>query len=223
MELIWHSGTDFKIKTTQLINREAIKVEISRKLDYSALCICTDSALWNLLYYSGYLTMDQNNELSIPNKEVLSEWYDWLQLEGKISTTWLFDLLMRGDLTKFNRDLSETIMNTLSYHDVANAKEAVYHLFLAGLFAQAQFSGYEVKSNRESGLGHVDIRIEPKSTAPIRMTAIIEIKRIARNNDDEEYQDEDEESVDELLKKAKEGFEQIVACQYSQNIPAHSE
>ncbi|CAG8652944.1 3059_t:CDS:2, partial [Paraglomus brasilianum] len=132
------------------------------KLDYSALRICTDSALWNLLYYSGYLTMDQNNELSIPNKEVLSEWYDWLQLEGKISTTWLFDLLMRGDLTKFNRDLSETIMNTLLYHDVANAKEAVYHLFLAGLFAQAQFSGYEVKSNRESGLGRVDIRIEPK-------------------------------------------------------------
>ncbi|CAG8681447.1 7669_t:CDS:2, partial [Paraglomus brasilianum] len=44
MELIWHSGTDFKIKTTQLINREAVKVEISRKLDYSALRICTDSA-----------------------------------------------------------------------------------------------------------------------------------------------------------------------------------
>ena len=50
--------------------------------------------------------------------------------------------------------ISELLWNTISYNDY---REDYYHAFLAGIFVGR---GYSVDSNKEKGLGSLDISID---------------------------------------------------------------
>ena len=61
----------------------------------------------------------------------------------------------------------------MSYHDLAKEPEAFYHGLLLG-FTVSLYTSYDIKSNRESGLGRFDIMLIPKDTK--KMGVLIELK-----------------------------------------------
>ena len=179
-------------------------------LDYSLLSQHGDDALWTLLYYAGYLTTKGNLTftnltfirhfaLSIPNNEVFTEWQGWLQYSKTYESDSILEMLLQGNLIEFEKELPNMILDILSYHDVPdNLVESNYHLFMIGLFSQAQFRGYKLKSNKESGLGRFDLIIEPTDNAIYQISVIMEIKILKhKNNDEDEYDIIDDETDDE--------------------------
>lgn len=134
-------------------------------------------ALWSLLLYSGYLTLQTRTRkgsrlyysLRIPNTEVKQlyqdiflQWMDDRIGESKVAD--MLDALTKGDLEIFEHHFSRLVRETLSYYDTAgDAPERVYHAFVLGLLANLDYR-YHVRSNRESGLGRYDLMMIPKDT-----------------------------------------------------------
>ncbi len=99
--------------------------------------------------------------------------------------------LINGEIRLFERLFSEFILETLSFYDVNQKnEEAVYHAFLLGILIN--LSDYEVISNRETGLGRVDIILLHKEDKN-RLAIIMELKTI------DEFE---EETKEKALKKA---------------------
>ena len=215
-------------------------------VDYSSLSQHGDNALWTLLYYAGYLTMDnpltftRHSVLFIPNNEVFTEWQGWLQHSKTYESDSILEMLLQGNLIEFEKELPKMILDILSYHDVPdNLTESNYHLFMVGLFSQAQFRGYKLMSNKESGLGHFDLKIEPTENAIYQTSVIMEFKLLKHKNDDEdEYiiddetddvetgheKTDNEKFIDEdetehgLQKKSEEALAQIIEKKYRTGI-----
>jgi hypothetical protein len=202
-----------------------IKEDINEDINYDLLSnnFVDDDVMWTLLYYSGYLTYD-GNHLFIPNKEVFTEWMGWIRIKGIKNPNLLLNMLLEGNLATFEKEFPNLIMSVLSYHDVRdNLVESNYHLFTVGLFAQAQFCGYKVESNKECGLGLFDLKLVPNEGANYLTSVIIEFKAIkSKYHDDDEYCEEIESDFNEeennvesyLQKKAIEGFKQILEKKY---------
>lgn len=202
-------------------------------VDYNLLSRHVDNSLWTLLYYAGYLTMDGKNVLYIPNTEVFTEWQGWLQNRNTFDLDSMLEMILLGNLTNFERELPKMILSIFSFHDVPdNLAESNYHMFMVGLFSQAQFRGYKLLSNREGGLGRFDLKIEPTEHADYLTSVIMEFKIIKnKNSDDDEYDPIDdyeetgpnEDEVEcKLRKKAKEGLEQISKNKYDSDINSRS-
>lgn len=150
-----------------------------------------EEALFNLLVFSGYLRAarvvndprdDIYYRLSIPNREVrdvyATTFQRWMRARlggGESGVERLKKALFEGDAEALEEQLQAFTMNMLSYHDV-KAKEAVagagpasprlrteqvVHAFVIGLLATLP-SEFEVRSNRESGLGRPDVMIRPR-------------------------------------------------------------
>jgi hypothetical protein len=99
--------------------------------------------------------------------------------------------------------LREFVLQALSYHDLAPDVEAAYHAFFVGLFFNLQ-DEYEILSNRESGLGRLDLALIPKDKE--RKGLIMELKRVSKYK---------KETVEEAAERA---FEQIEKLQYEQEL-----
>ncbi|RIA84340.1 hypothetical protein C1645_421767 [Glomus cerebriforme] len=150
-------------------------------------------------------------------------------------------MLLQGNLIEFEKELPKMILDILSYHDVPdNLAESNYHLFMVGLFSQAQFRGYKLMSNKESGLGRFDLKIEPTENAIYQTSVIMEFKLLKhKNNDEDEYNIIDDETDDEetghektdnekfidedetghgLRKKSEEALAQIIEKKYRTGI-----
>jgi len=136
-----------------------------------------EDALWSLLVFSGYLKAekigadalgDTIHRLSIPNREVrqvyATTFRRWMKARmaghgGNLDK--LTRALLAGDAELFEEQLQAFVTNLLSYHDPgALEPERVYHGFVVGLLAVLE-PEYQVRSNRESGLGRPDVTIRP--------------------------------------------------------------
>jgi hypothetical protein len=121
-------------------------------------------------------------ECAIPNWEVKALYCNIIEawLGNGHGMEWyqsFLSYLLKGNVEKFTENFGQVLSQTISVHDMAHNPEAFYHGFMLGLVAGLDSRQYEVKSNRESGLGRYDIVIIPKD---ISKTAIIfEIKSIA--------------------------------------------
>ena len=147
-------------------------------------------ALWSLLLAAGYLTarsVVQDDEglraaLAIPNvelryvfKESIRSW-----LAGRTGSLddlrLLTDAMFAGDAEGFGERLSELTVRTLSVHDTGGRRpERVYQAFVLGLLVHLG-PAYEVRSDRESGLGRVDVTVTPTTAG--RPGAVLELKRL---------------------------------------------
>ena len=178
------------------------------------------SALWSLLFMSGYLKIIHKEnrsrglwcQLKIPNREVgnlyrkiIEEWLAGDQgIEGydRFLTS-----LLTGDMPNFERILKSTLEKVISIHDLARNPETFYHGFMLGLSVSLHDDKrYELASNRESGYGRCDFLL--LSHDPTRLSIVLEFKRV-----------EPEKSVLKLTKKleaaAKAGLTQIEVQQYA--------
>jgi len=163
-----------------------------------------DKNIYSLLFFSGYLKcLDKEliNQkyycnLTIPNREVeyifeniVSNWISEKFQSNRLEL--LLKSLINGDIETFEELFSQFVLETLSFYDVNRKnEEAVYHAFLLGILINLK--DYEVISNREAGLGRVDIILLHKRDKN-RLAIIMELKKINRFR---------ENSKDEALKNA---------------------
>ena len=169
------------------------------------------TAVWSLLVFAGYLKArfvelnsekDPVYELRIPNIEVrLFFRYTvaaWLRKKTDLDNErvlTLMDHLLNGDTERFIKKFRKLVEEILSYHDIGGKEpEKVYKVFVLGLLTLA-IDGYQVKSERESGLGRYDVAIYPKDVS--KFGAILEFKR----SDDDELEEMADEALAQIERK----------------------
>ena len=116
----------------------------------------------------------------------------------------LANALYDKDAAKIKEALNKFMMKTISYYD--NLKENYYNGLMLGLLAIGE-SNYDIRSNRESGLGRYDIQLIPKKSALPGI--IIEVKAA------------DKDAGVELSKIAQTALKQIEEKKYDTELCAH--
>lgn len=158
-----------------LIQGETIRSVINDKLAFPDL-LKTAANIWSFMLFSGYLKVFDNQPsqikpdeytLAIPNYEIakvfdsiIQNWID----DGPVTNERLQQMLQalrENNMNIFQRILNDFVVETLSFYDAGGHNpEKVYQAFLLGMLVSD--GGYEVSSNRESGLGRYDILLRPR-------------------------------------------------------------
>ena len=189
-------------KLNNLLFGKKVEEEITGKSTLQEVLEAQD--LWELLLFSGYLTIDSKMEkniysIKIPNKEV-KEFFGDSFIEISFGTNLTFKNLivnlLDNKIEKFESNLQEILLKYMSFYDVSNI-EKVYHSFILGLMIHLE-GKYKISSNGEGGLGRYDIAIEPLDR---NLRGVILEFKVA----------DSEEKLDE---KASEGLEQIEDKKY---------
>jgi hypothetical protein len=185
-QCISHGSGELKAEVEDLLKGNAIEKKLEEGF------IFTDfenkpNAIWTLLLYSGYLTLEGApqgplSRLRIPNAEVrelynstILGWFERGLSERKYRL--LLDALTSGDIETFSLLFKEYVQSSVSIFDVSGIEpEKTYHAFVLGMLVGLK-DRYEVKSNRESGLGRYDVMLIPKNREALGI--IIEFKKIS--------------------------------------------
>lgn len=146
--------------------------------------------------------------LSIPNKEIKTIYYNEIlslltEDIGENTVMNLANALYDKDAAKIKEALNKFMLKTISYYD--NLKENYYRGLMLGLLAIGE-SNYDIRSNRESGLGRYDIQLIPKKSALPGI--IIEVKAA------------DKDAGVELSKLAQTALKQIDEKKYDTELCA---
>ena len=177
-----------KADIEQLLKGEIIEKNIEDGVVFSELHQ-SPNALWSLLLYCGYLTLDRAPSygipchLRIPNIEVgelyksmILGWFE--QSIHEHNYRLLLSSLTSGDIDTFSQIFQEFMLSSVSVFDVPfDDSEKIYHGFILGMLIGLR-DRYEVKSNRESGLGRYDVMLIPKNSNDLGI--IMEFKKIGR-------------------------------------------
>jgi hypothetical protein len=181
-ELISRGGGKLKSELVDLIEGKELEKQVSDNIVFPDIEKSSDN-VWNFLLFSGYLKLGEKREesdrtyykLTIPNTEVKIIYED-------IILGWTTDGLHEGDFDNmllamltgeedyFSDILNKYLISSLSYFDTA---ESFYHGMFVGM-AMRLGDRYNVKSNRESGLGRFDVMLIPKN--PQDSGVVIEFK-----------------------------------------------
>lgn len=180
-ELIENADMGMKKEIEKLIAGGTIEKPVHEDITYGDIHKTQDN-LWNFLFFTGYLKMTGKRfetdtiylTMSIPNAEIryiyknkVLEWF-----EGKLKNEnqdKLYKAILDGDCESIEEQLSEKLLETISFYDYA---ESYYHGFMAGLLRGCQ--DYIVESNYESGNGRPDIIFKYPSSRG--QAVIIELK-----------------------------------------------
>lgn len=207
------ADTTTKDEIEQLITGDAVEKKIRLDLTYDEIDANIDN-VWSVLFTTGYLTRLGKNEngvysLVIPNKEVrevfvsqINEWFIGVVKNDSSSIKKIVSGFLEGKTDDIQRELTMFLGETISVLDTKarnEEKENFYHGILIGILKN--YSGWAVKSNKESGDGFADILLKPKNPD---MGIIIELK-YAR-------------SMNELDKACERAVEQIKDRRYDTEL-----
>lgn len=178
-ERLEQASVSFKQKFNELILNGVIATTVD--LQTGTYDGGGDAALWGLFVNAGYLTFTDESDdpttlrrLRIPNGEVRDEFKEIVARHVGIQRSRLdelFDALVnRRDPKTFSATYKEIVKTITSYHD---ARENAYHMLL-GMCVYLE-GRYEIRSNRERGLGRSDILL--KATRPSDWNIIVEFKQ----------------------------------------------
>ena len=186
--LIAKGTDDLKADIEELLRGGIVEKTIEEGIVFTSL-EQSPNAVWSLLLYSGYLTIDATPSygvpcrLKIPNIEVgelyktmILDWFKTTIHEHKYRM--LLSSLTSGDIDTFSQLFKEFMISSVSVFDVpAEESEKIYHAFVLGILVGLK-DQYEVKSNRESGLGRYDVMLIPKNKNDLGI--IMEFKKVGR-------------------------------------------
>ncbi len=186
-QLITKGTDDLKADIEELLKGGIIEKKIEEGIVFTDLGKNANT-LWSLLLFSGYLTLAATPaygvpcKLRIPNIEVgelykslVLEWFEKSIHEAKYHL--LLNSLITGDIDTFSQIFQEFLISSVSVFDVpADESEKIYHAFVLGMLVGLK-ERYEVKSNRESGLGRYDVTLIPKNSSDLGI--IMEFKKIS--------------------------------------------
>ncbi|BBE31479.1 hypothetical protein OSSY52_16200 [Tepiditoga spiralis] len=214
-KLIKEGTVNIKDNVEKLINGEEVECEIIETMVYGDLNLNSESAIWTLFLFSGYLKWTskkrQNNittyKVKIPNEEVKDFFVQTVRnmlRESNISIENMLLNLKVGRIKTFTDQFKDLTMNTLSYFDVSGKEpERFYHGLILGMSVGLK-EKYIIKSNRETGLGRADVILIPKDKTDKGI--IIEFKKYNRDEDKS------------LKDSAKNGLKQINEKKYEEEI-----
>ena len=152
----------------QLFSGESVEENINGNSDLSVLL--GQEEIWELLLFSGYLTVDEKigedyenvYSLRLPNREV-REFFRQKFIEvnfGESLFRKAMESLKKLKFNYFEKYLRNILLKSTSYNDTKN--EDFYHGLVLGMMFYLD-NHYYVKSNEESGLGRYDLMIEPRN------------------------------------------------------------
>lgn len=191
--LIQTAPPDIKQMMEDLINNKEIVVNFDEQIVFNQLGR-NRNAIWSLLMASGYLkpeTVEYRGELmepwyhlTITNLETKSMFYNmfkgWFE-DNDCNYNAFVEALLKGSLQEMNVYMNDVAMSTFSSFDTGtqpskrSQPERFYHGFVLGLLVDLR-DIYEVKSNRESGLGRYDVMLIPKSEDKKYNAIVLEFK-----------------------------------------------
>ena len=164
-----------KDEIEQLIAGNAVEKRIRPDLTYNEIDNSIDN-IWSVLFTTGYLTRLGKAEngvykLIIPNQEVrevfvlqIREWFNQTVANNRASTDKINQGFLEGEVETIQQELTMFLGETISVFDTKarnEEKEIFSHGILLGILKN--YSGWVVKSNRESGDGFADILLKPKN------------------------------------------------------------
>jgi hypothetical protein len=190
--LLSRGGKELKEELELLIRGESIEKAIEENIVLKQVP-AREHLLWSFLLMGGYLKQTARRrddvsektyyKLSIPNKEVRATYTDIIdryfadKIENK-KLEIMLKALLEGDIDVFEEIFSDYVVKAMSFFDMAEEPEKVYHAFVMGLLLWLP-PDCRVKSNRESGYGRYDIMIIPAD--PSQLGYVIEFKKVRRN------------------------------------------
>ena len=191
----------------KLFSGESIEENINGNSDLSVLL--GDEEVWELLLFSGYLTIDEKigedyenvYTLRLPNREV-KEFFKQKFIDinfGESLFRNTMESLKKNKIEDFEKYLQNILLRSTSFNDIKN--EDFYHGLILGMSLFLD-KDYYVNSNKESGLGRYDIIIEPKNKN--NRGFILEFKVVKEEED--------------LNKVSKEAIEQIINKKYDTQL-----
>lgn len=203
-DLLKNASTSLFDELKSVFNNESIEKIIDK---HSNLDLLTNpQEVWQLLLYSGYLTVDEKLDidlykLKIPNEEIKS-FFKKSFIDKFLGNTSSFkkmiDSLISENIVDYEKYLEDILTISMSFYDSDKNEEKFYHNLILGMILSLD-GNYHVSSNRESGNGRYDLKIEPKIK---NKTGYIFEFKIAN-------------SENKLEEKAKEGLEQIKIKNYA--------
>ena len=169
----------------ELLNGGIIRTAIDEQLVFGEIP-GNSCAIWSLLLFGGYLKIVNiegsgnmaEYALELTNYEVRDCFNllvrRWFENAGK-NYNYFIKALVDGNTADMNDTLSEICESMISSFDGSgkDAPENFYHGLVIGLLVELRDS-YEIRSNRESGLGRYDVMLRPKEKD--RNAIIIEFK-----------------------------------------------
>lgn len=175
----------------------------------------SSSALWSLLVFAGYLTLQSQENvegrwtgsLVIPNKEIRLLYKQLLErsFDRVLSLSGIKQLqqaLLDGDGGLLQEIVQKYVINSMSAFDLpSDEPEKSYHLFILGMLVTLS-DMYDVVSNRESGFGRYDTMLIPKNSK--QRGIVIEFKRVIKR--------------ETLEMAAEQALKQIREKQYAQEL-----
>jgi hypothetical protein len=194
--LLVKSSTKFKHEFELLLEDKVVEKYIDENFVFPEIN-SSEAAVWSLLLMTGYLKVVASQEtlqgslcqLKIPNQEIRNLYRNiievWLS-NGK-GVEWYNEFihnLLEGNVAAFKDNLSDIMLQTASVHDLAREPEAFYQGLMIGLTASIDKREYEIKSNRESGIGRYDIVIIPKDIH--KLAILFELKSVKTSKQDED-------------------------------------
>ena len=172
-EVLSEAGPDVYQHLTELLQGKSFLTVIDTDVIYPQ--IRTDpSSVYSFLLVAGYLKIRKTGplltngflcEVALPNKEIAfvykKEILDRLAgIMPQSPSAAIQEALFAGDAGKLGEELQRLLLESASFFDTS--EESFYHGLVLGLCALMD-SGYDVRSNRESGEGRYDIQLFPKN------------------------------------------------------------
>ena len=177
--LLQTSSAHMKQQMESLLRGEEICLNFDEQIVFGQLDY-DENAIWSLLVASGYLrierveyrgvTLEPYYSLKITNLETIGMFSNMFRGWFTVSENYndFIVALINGDEKAMNLYMNDVAMATFS--SFATGKKAskrsqperFYHGFVLGLLVEMR-DCYEVKSNRESGLGRYDVVLVPKN------------------------------------------------------------
>ncbi|MBO6307786.1 MAG: AAA family ATPase [Oribacterium sp.] len=172
-KLVREGDVEIKKSFEELLKGGSVKSEIDEQLVFGEMD-GNQKAVWSLLYASGYLKPTgkadiggvAEYELKLTNYEVMVSFSilvkRWFENAGH-NYSYFVKALLEGNIDDMMDTMSEICEDMISTFDGSGkaAPENFYHGLVIGLLVELR-DRYEIKSNRESGLGRYDVMLRPK-------------------------------------------------------------
>ncbi|CDA08499.1 AAA family ATPase [Fusobacterium sp. CAG:649] len=206
-QILKNVNSDTMETLQKLFSGESVEENINGNPDLSVLL--GDEEVWELLLFSGYLTIDEKigedyenvYTLRLPNREV-KEFFKQKFIDinfGESLFRNTMESLKKNKIEDFEKYLQNILLKSTSYNDTKN--EDFYHGLILGMILFLD-RDYYINSNKESGLGRYDVIIEPKNKN--NRGFILEFKVV-----------KDEENLDKVSKNA---IKQIIDEKYDTQL-----
>lgn len=167
------------------------------------------------------IEIDKNNSLKeLDSSQIISKEASELiknyleQIQERVEKNDLSSSLLKKEYEKFIYKL-KSFLYIPSYYDITIAdRERAFHIFILGIL-KGRIEFYNLKSNKESGLGRYDICLHPidKRNAGV----IIEIKKVDENTNEKGIESELDSALNQINEKKyyfelrEDGIKEILA------------